>query len=61
MHTAILRPSPEGLSLVVKQDAEKTPERDERHVRHDGRDIAGLDDPRCDELRSRGLADEGGD
>lgn len=33
-------PPPERLPLPPKQDPEKTPKRDQTHVRHDGRNVA---------------------
>jgi len=51
MDRAILAPSPECLAEVVEQDAERTPQNDQAHVRHDRRHEAGLLDPNDDELR----------
>lgn len=50
MHIAILRPSSESLALVVEQNAKQTPQKRERPVRHNRRDIPILDDPLSDEL-----------
>jgi len=47
---AILGPLPEGLAAEPEQHAEQAPQRDERHVGHDGWDVAGLDGPGGDEL-----------
>lgn len=44
MHTAILAPPAECLTLEVKQDTKETPERDECTVCHDGRYKSGLHD-----------------
>ena len=51
MHFAILRPDPERLSRIPKQDAKKTPQRNQAHVGHDRRYIAARHDPRSNELR----------
>jgi hypothetical protein len=46
----ILRPSLERLAVEPEQDGKRAPQGRERHVEHDGRDVAGADDPGCDEL-----------
>lgn len=50
MDGIIASPLAEGLALVIEQDAESAPEEDEGHVEHDGRHIAGGDDPGGDEF-----------
>ena len=51
MHAAVFGPAPEGLALVVEEDAEEAPQQDQRGVGHDGRDEAGRLGPGCDEFR----------
>ena len=51
MHRTVFRPSPERLSKVIEDNASQTPERDQAHVGHDGRNIASLINPRRDEFR----------
>ncbi len=46
MHLAIPRPFPKRLAPVVKQYPKKAEYRDEAHIHHNRRDVAGLDDPR---------------
>lgn len=49
VHLAIAAPSSEGLALVVEQNPEQAPQRDQTHVRHDDRHKSGLERPRRDE------------
>lgn len=50
MHRIIPRPPPESLPIEVEHDTEETPQRDQRHVRHDRGHKAAFDDPRRDEF-----------
>ena len=43
-------PSSKRLALIVKQDAEQTPQQHQRSIRHDGRNESRLLHPRCDEF-----------
>lgn len=52
-HTMNLRipgPLPKRLSKVPKHNPTQTPQGNKTHIRHDGRDISILDDPRRDEF-----------
>jgi len=42
MHRAVLRPSSEGLALVVEQESKETPQQNQRRIRHNRRDICNL-------------------
>lgn len=44
MDGAVLGPPSEELATVVEEEAERTPERRESHVSHDGWNISGFDD-----------------
>ena len=50
MHIRVLGPLPKRLPLEIEQNAHATEQGDQRRVRHDRLDIAGLDDPRGQEL-----------
>ena len=50
VHLALLSPPPKSLAHEVKQDTEETPQCNETHVRHNGRNIARADNPGCDEF-----------
>lgn len=51
MHLRVPRPLPERLPIEPENDPRQAEEEDQTHVRHDGRDVSALDDPRGDELR----------
>ena len=50
MNATLRRPLPKHLALPPEQHAKRTPQKDETHVRHDGRQIPARHDPRRDEL-----------
>jgi hypothetical protein len=50
MHFTILRPASEALPPKPKHNPERTPQRNQRHVRHDRRNIPRARAPRRDEL-----------
>ena len=50
VHAAVLGPSPESLSLVIKQNAKQAPKRNKRAVGHDWWNIPISNDPIGDEL-----------
>lgn len=50
MDRIIPGPLPESLAHEIEQDTEGTPEEDERHVEHNGRNISVRNDPRGNEL-----------
>jgi hypothetical protein len=51
MHPIIPAPPAESLPIEVKQYPEKTPQRNQTHIRHNRRHKTRLVDPRRDELR----------
>jgi hypothetical protein len=50
MHTTVPRPRLKPLTIEVEDNATCTPQENQRHVQHNRRYIAGIDDPRRDEL-----------
>lgn len=50
MHTAVLGPSAECLSLVVEENAEQAPKQDKRPIGHDWGNVSTFNDPGSDEL-----------
>lgn len=50
MHLVVLRPSSEGLAVEPEQDAERTPQSREGHVKHDRRNVSRGHNPGRDEL-----------
>jgi hypothetical protein len=51
MNFRVLCPLPESLSEIPENNPSKTPQKSQAHVRHDGRNIAILDNPWRNEFR----------